>query len=187
MRLQCTCTVCSLQFSVGSSLDLVEAVRITRDDVELKALAVLHSTLPLLWRKCKARYVSSLLILSFSIFSVSTFSVWGAPLISVIIIFLLFFLFSKRLRVVSKEELPWRSQANVLMAGCYLHSLLGRAGRGVGCEGGEGVIQLPSLLFDAAGVLIEGVIPAHKDSIPGLKNKVHVYTNRTYAVQYSMT
>ena len=104
---------------------------------------------------------------------------------------LLFFLFSKRLRVVSKEELPWRSQANVLMAGCYLHSLLGRAGRGVGCEGGECVIQLPSLLFDAAGVLIEGVIPAHKDSIPGLKNKVHihVYTNRTYmyAVQYSMT
>ena len=64
MRLQCTCTVCSLQFSVGSSLDLVEAVRITRDDVELKALAVLHSTLPLLWRKCKARYVSSLFCLS---------------------------------------------------------------------------------------------------------------------------
>ena len=95
--------------------------------------------------------------------------------------------FRKRLREVCSEELPWRSQANLLLATCCLDRLLGKpshGGSGGGSEGGSGEgsgggrggeneakpsVQPNRLRFDTAGVIINGVIPVHPDALPGQK------------------
>ena len=87
----------------------------------------------------------------------------------------------KRLRTVSSEELPWRSQANLLLATCCLDGLLrklsgGRSGEGGGGEGVESAartsVQPHWLRLDTTGVIIDGVIPDHPDTLPGQPCKV---------------
>ncbi len=79
------------------------------------------------------------------------------------------------------EELPWRSQANIILANCYLNHVLVRLREEVKKleelekkektppsrdESGEG------LRFEFTGVIIEGLIPVFPPSLAGLGSKV---------------
>ena len=86
--------------------------------------------------------------------------------------------FRKRLRVVCSEELPWRSQANLIMATCHLDMLLGRLGVSHVTTEMEPHLQRPDgVTFDKAGVIIDGVLPIHPPVIPGARGnkKVHIH------------
>ncbi len=91
---------------------------------------------------------------------------------------------------MSNEELPWRSQANLLVAISGLDLLLERL-RGTQEEeageeeeeDGEGEVgvglAVPSewLRFESAEVMVEGIIPVHAESLPGHHlSKVHINT-----------
>lgn len=73
--------------------------------------------------------------------------------------------------MVSSEELPWRSQANLLLGTSCLDLLLSRLGGAEGAEqeGEELAVPQEWLRFEAAEVMIEGVIPVHAESLPGPK------------------
>ena len=81
----------------------------------------------------------------------------------------------KRLRAVCCEDMPWRSQANLIQAVCYLDQLLGRLGNNsettVDVE--PQVHQPSGLTFDVAGVIIDGVLPTHPPAIAGVGRKVN--------------
>ena len=75
----------------------------------------------------------------------------------------------KRIREVSSDELPWRAQANLYLAQCYLDQLLnhlqrrrGGTGEGVGRGRGEDEWQL-----EGADTLINRVIPTYPPVTPG--------------------
>jgi hypothetical protein len=75
------------------------------------------------------------------------------------------------------EDMPWRAQANLIQATCCLDTLLGRL---VGhtastSEGATDSQQQPhGVTFDAAGVIIDGVLPIHPPAVAGAKEKVHI-------------
>ena len=102
-------------------------LNITNDDLRCKALAVLQSLLPDMWKVSHCR---------------------------------------KRLRAVTAEELPWRSQANLLLAvsmvDLFLAQLQGGAGGGAG-----GVATIPHqwLRFESATAIISGVLPVDEKSL----------------------
>ena len=84
-----------------------------------------------------------------------------------------------------KDELPWRAQANIQLAQCYLDQLLSsleRGSEGEG-EGGGGSEREGSLLppdklrLEGAGVIINGVIPTYPPATPGytLKHVSNMY------------
>ena len=69
----------------------------------------------------------------------------------------------KRLRSVCLQELPWRAQANLIQASCYLDQLEKRL---TGLRSEEAHSQ-PPLTFDAAGVIIDGVLPVYERAVAG--------------------
>lgn len=72
------------------------------------------------------------------------------------------------------EDMPWRAQANLIQATCCLDTLLGRLGTsGEGATDLEPHLQQPhGLMFDAAGVIIDGVLPIHPPAVAGAEEKV---------------
>ena len=83
----------------------------------------------------------------------------------------------KRLRAVCVEDMPWRAQANLIQAACFLDTLLGRlVGHSASDERAtdlEPHLQQPHrLTFDAAGVIIDGVVPIHPPAVAGAEGKV---------------
>ena len=82
------------------------------------------------------------------------------------------FFFRKRLRSVCAEELPWRSQANLIQATCHLDMLLGRLGVAEATIESEPHPQQPhGLTFDAAGVIIDRVLPLYSPVVAGAGDK----------------
>ena len=80
------------------------------------------------------------------------------------------FVFRKRLRAVCSEELPWRSQANLILSTCHLDVLLGRLPVDQANALLEPHLQRPhGLTFDAAGVIIDGVLPIHPPMVAGTR------------------
>ena len=82
----------------------------------------------------------------------------------------------KRLRSVCTEELPWRAQANLVYASCYLNQVLGRL-RSEKSESIEESLQggkLPrnGLGFESVGLIIDGVIPSFPEAMAGMGRKV---------------
>lgn len=66
------------------------------------------------------------------------------------------------------EELPWRSQANLIQSICHLDVLLGRLPVSHANVQLEPHPQRPNgLTFDAAGVIIDGVLPIHPPMVAG--------------------
>ena len=74
----------------------------------------------------------------------------------------------KRLRSVCNEELPWRTQANLALASCYLNQALGRL-KAECTEGTHQEDRLPRnrLGFESTGVIIDGVISSFPEVIAG--------------------
>ena len=76
------------------------------------------------------------------------------------------------MREVCRDELPWRAQASIHLAQCYLDLLLERVAGGREEKGGGGEKdgrQLPPsyLRLEGAGVVIRGVIPTYLPTTPG--------------------
>ena len=75
------------------------------------------------------------------------------------------------------EDMPWRAQANLIQATCCLDTLLGRLIGHSASEGATGVEphlqQRHGLTFDAAGVIIDGVLPIHPPMVAGADEKVN--------------
>lgn len=80
------------------------------------------------------------------------------------------------------DELPWRCQANLVLASCYLNQVLNRLRSGVGEsaeheeaeeEEEESGAMIDGLRFDSTGMIIEGVVPVFQTVVPGRLNKVH--------------
>ena len=87
--------------------------------------------------------------------------------------------------------MPWRAQANLILATCCLDTLLGRL-NGAG-DREEGATELETHLhlrqphgvtFDAAGVIIDGVIPIHPPALPGAEEKVHVQNHVKWKIRW---
>ena len=76
------------------------------------------------------------------------------------------------------EDMPWRAQANLIQATCCLDSLLGRLVGQSANSASKGAtdshMQQPhGVTFDAAGVIINGVLPIHPPAVAGAEEKVH--------------
>ena len=71
--------------------------------------------------------------------------------------------------------MPWRAQANLIQASCCLDSLLRRLEGQSANSASKGATnsQLHGLTFDAAGVIIDGVLPIHLPAVAGAEGKVH--------------
>lgn len=68
-------------------------------------------------------------------------------------------------------EMPWRVQANLIQATCCLELLDKRMAGNLKREGDTE--EIFGLSFDTAGVLIDGVIPIHPQSLAGhVENEV---------------
>ena len=80
----------------------------------------------------------------------------------------------KRLRLVCLQELPWRAQANLIQASCYLDQLEKRL---PGLKSEEAHSRPPPLTFDAAGVIMDGVLPVYERAVAGQTvTQVGLYT-----------
>ena len=74
--------------------------------------------------------------------------------------------------------MPWRAQANLIQATCCLDSLLGRLVGQCANSASKGAtdshMQQPhGVTFDAAGVIINGVLPIYPPAVAGAEEKVH--------------
>ena len=79
------------------------------------------------------------------------------------------------MRTASSDELPWRSQANLIMATCYHSQILGHLAefmREQIFEREEGKCVDEGLRFDSVGTIIEGAIPQFLPALAGQGNKV---------------
>ena len=88
--------------------------------------------------------------------------------------------------------MPWRSQANLIQATCYLDTLLGRLGHSEVSTDTEPHLHQPhGLTFDAVGVIIDGVLPIHPPVLAGAEAKVTtmysiIYDNYLFSCSHSL-
>ena len=77
-------------------------------------------------------------------------------------------MYRKKLREVCEDELPWRSQANLLLAQCVLHRLLKRIHK---LAPTDNTYQLPPdwAWLERSGVIMDGVIPTYPPAVPVVK------------------
>lgn len=69
----------------------------------------------------------------------------------------------KRLRSVCQLELPWRAQANIIQASCYLEGLV----KEITTFSNKPQPRECSQTFDTAGVIIDGVVPIYSPALSG--------------------